>query len=393
MPTSSRPASSSRDKCVGQALSPGNRARLTLCILLLSPAAAQTLIPGDARRGEQIFRNESCIQCHSLNGQGGKTAPDLGKRIDRNYTPAVMTSLMWNHAPAMWAAMRQQGIVKSTLSPESAADLFAFFYSTRFFEKPGDAGRGKQLFAAKYCADCHGIAGSKAEGAPPVARWESLGDPLALVRQMWNHSVHMSAAFEKRKVAWPKLTSQELTDILVYLQNLPQTRGSAASFSFPTAGGGQALFESKGCAQCHTGKQALEKLLHNVTLTDIAAAMWNHAPEMMQIPPTFSQEEMGQIVGYIWARQFLLEAGNPVRGKRIFAEKNCATCHDDASSGAPSLAGHAPFSDISMVAVLWEHGPRMMERMRERNLAWPQFFAAQMSDLIAYLNSLRGAGT
>ena len=360
-----------------------------LAAMLPCTAPADTVFSGDARRGEQIFRSESCVGCHSLNGEGGKLAPDLGKRIDRNYTPAVMASVMWNHAPAMWAAMRRQGIVKSTLLPESAADLFAFFYSSRFFEKPGDAGRGKQLFAAKHCADCHGITESLSQGAPPVARWESLGDPLTLVQQMWNHSVHMSAAFERKNIPWPKLTAQELTDILVYLQNLPQTRGLAGNFSFQPAAEGPDLFESKGCAQCHAGKMALENRLRNATLTQIAAAMWNHAPDMMEIPPNFNQEEMHQLIEYVWARQFLQERGNAARGKTIFAAKSCAACHNDPSSGAPALSGRGPFSDITMVSVLWGHGPRMLERMRERGIAWPQFTAPQMSDLIAYLNSLR----
>ena len=41
-----------------------------------------------------------------------------------------------------------------------------------------------------------------------------------------------------------------------------------------------------------------------------------------------------------------------------------------------------------MVSALWDHGPRMLELMKERKLAWPRFTAMQMSDLIAYLNSL-----
>jgi len=30
------------------------------------------------------------------------------------------------------------------MTPDIAADLFAYFVSARFFERPGDAGRGKQ---------------------------------------------------------------------------------------------------------------------------------------------------------------------------------------------------------------------------------------------------------
>src|SRR5664280_1233261 len=118
---------------------------VSIAALFGAVALADNIIPGDARRGEQLFESERCIQCHSVRSQGGTLAPDLAKRIDRNYTPSVMASLMWNHAPDMWAAMKKQGIVKSTLSPESAADLFAYFVSARYFEKPGDAGRGKQV--------------------------------------------------------------------------------------------------------------------------------------------------------------------------------------------------------------------------------------------------------
>src|SRR5262249_50808859 len=151
-----------------------------------------------------------------LNGRGGNIAPDLARRIDRDYTPAVMASLMWNHAPAMWDTMKKQGMVKGELSSESAADLFAYFVSARYFEKPGDAARGKQAFAARHCSDCHGVSSSPFAGAPPVAKWESLGDPLILAQQMWNHGARMREAMGQKKIAWTPLTAQELTDMLVY---------------------------------------------------------------------------------------------------------------------------------------------------------------------------------
>ena len=146
---------------------------------------------GDARRGEALFRSQGCVQCHSVNGKGGTAAPDLAKRIDRNFTPTVMASLMWNHAPAMWEAMKKNGVTKTSLSPEAASDLFAYFVSARYFERSGDAARGKQTFAAKHCADCHGITSSPMAAAPPVAKWESLAEPVVLAQQMWNHGAKM----------------------------------------------------------------------------------------------------------------------------------------------------------------------------------------------------------
>jgi cytochrome c551/c552 len=222
-----------------------------------------------------------------------------------------------------------------------------------------------------------------------VAKWESLADPVVLAQQMWNHGPKMRAEFSKRKLAWGKLTGQELTDMLVYLQNLPETRNLAKNFSFPPSDSGEKLFSSKGCTECHVGKRALEVLLKNQTLTEIAVDMWNHQASMKNPPPTFTPEEMQQIIQYIWAKQYFRGTGSATRGKTIFAAKNCATCHNDAASGAPKLGkGKDAYSDITMVAALWDHGPQMLDSMTARKLAWPRFTAQEMEDLIAYLNSL-----
>ena len=358
-------------------------------LLVLGLRAAEE-VAGDSQRGEELFRSESCVQCHSIKGKGGSSAPDLSRIVDRDFTPAVLASTMWNHAPTMWSAMQAKGVTKSTLSEQSAADLFAYFYSTRYFDKPGDAGRGKALFTSHHCDECHGIATSKAAGAKPVAEWQSLGHPIVLAQAMWNHAANMHEAFAQKKLRWQEFTSQELTDVLVYLRNLPETRNLPSGFSYLPEQGGRAVFQEKGCVKCHTGKLALENRLRNVTLTDIAVDMWNHAPRMKPAPPTLDQDEMRKVVSYLWVRQFFRGGGNSARGKRVFAQKNCAACHENASSSAPSLAAKkGSYSTISMVSALWDHGPRMREQMLAKNLPWPQFSSAQMADLIAYLNTLQ----
>jgi mono/diheme cytochrome c family protein len=362
------------------------RATAAVAVLVWTASAADP-VAGEAKRGEQLFRTQQCIRCHSVNGRGGSFAPDLARRIDRNYTPTVMASLMWNHAPEMWAAMKRENLAPPQLSNEQAADLFAYFVSARYFEKPGDAGRGKQLWTSKHCADCHGLTESKA--GPAVAKWESLADPVVLAQQMWNHGAKMTEALTKQRIGRPVLSAQELTDLLVYLQNQPETKKLASNFSFPPSDSGPQLFQSKGCAGCHTGKLALESRLHNETLTGVAAAMWNHQAAMKQPPPEVSQEEMRQILNYVWARQYFRGEGDASRGKKVFEAQHCATCHNDPSSGAPKLAkGKDSYSDITIVSALWGHGPRMLDAMAQKKIEWPRFNAPQMADLIAYLNSL-----
>jgi mono/diheme cytochrome c family protein len=93
-------------------------------------------------------------------------------------------------------------------------------------------------------------------------------------------------------------------------------------------------------------------------------------------------------VSYIWARQYFQGHGSAERGKRVFADKHCAACHDNAASGAPKLpATKGGYSDITMVSTLWKHGPQMLDMMNQRKLEWPRFTAPEMADLIAYLNS------
>jgi len=116
--------------------------------------------------------------------------------------------------------------------------------------------------------------------------------------------------------------------------------------------------------------------------------MWNHAPLMGQAPPKLEGSEMRQIVSYLWTRQVLESGGNPTDGKKVFAARRCAVCHNDPSSGAPDLSSRkGSFSAVSMIATLWRHGPRMLEQMKAKDIEWPRFSARQMSDLIAYLNA------
>jgi len=366
---------------------------LCICVLTVwsAGAAVPPVIPGDSGRGARLFENERCVACHSVNGKGGKMGMDLSARVDRGFTPALLASAMWNHAPVMWAAMEGAGIERPKLSAADAADLFAYLYSTRFFDKPGDAARGKQAFSERHCAECHGITESRAEGAPPVVKWNSLGQPMVLAQQMWNHSSRMREAFARKKIAWQELAAQDLSDILAYLRNLPETRGMNVSFSFTTGDSGQAIFQTKGCVKCHVGKLALEDRLHNLTLTEIAVDMWNHAPRMIQPVPQLSEDEMRQLLSYLWMRQFVYAKGDVARGKQVFAAKHCAECHNGGEHGAPPLPGQGRgYSEITIVSALWKHGPQMFARMRQAKLAWPRFNSAQqMSDLVAYLNSVQ----
>src|SRR5580658_8966631 len=125
--------------------------------LLLAASLQAAAVSADSARGAQVFELQGCSQCHALNGVGPKVGPDLGLIADRGFTPAALAATMWNHAPGMWVETKLRSVTRPAIDEQQAADLFAFFYSLRFFEQPGDAGRGKSLFNSKKCPACHGI--------------------------------------------------------------------------------------------------------------------------------------------------------------------------------------------------------------------------------------------
>lgn len=346
-------------------------------------AAAQgAMTIGDSQKGAELFKSQNCVTCHSVNGEGGKSGPDLGKRSSRGYTPSELTALMWNHAPQMWTAMDAAKITRPKLSSDQAADLFAFFFAARYFEQKGDAGRGRKAFADKGCAECHNISSTNGGGGPAVMKWESVSDSIELSRQMWNHSSKMREAMKAKSVKIPELTSMEMNDITVYLQNLPATRNLKPQFTPASPETGELLFQVKGCAGCHKDVNALAKPGGFRTASDFAASMWNHSAKM-QVKSELRPEEMKRIVGYLWALQFAAEGGTAARGAKVFEAKGCNNCHGKGAERVLALGNRA--NSYEMISVLWGHGSEMQKQMAAKGIAWPRFQNTEMPDLLAYL--------
>ena len=81
-------------------------------------------VPGDVRRGREMLTAKGCVGCHSVQGRGAKTAPDLAavKGLD---SPAAVMATLWNHSfgadgPA------DRGKTWPELRPGDVADLVAY---------------------------------------------------------------------------------------------------------------------------------------------------------------------------------------------------------------------------------------------------------------------------
>ena len=361
-----------------------------VAIAAVAVCASLPLLMGDAVRGQGLFHSQGCVSCHSLNGEGGKTAPDLGAGAGRGFSPAGLAALMWNHAPRMWAAVSKQGAARPELSEQQAADLFAYFYAARYFDLPGDSKRGRALFGEKRCADCHAGPAPGPGGAPPVSAWESLRDPIALAQHLWNHSARMVQAMAQKRIPYPELTAEDLADLAAHVRRLSRPAELLPAAPVGSAETGAKVFQQKRCAACHIGSFDLKTRRTRFSLTDFAASLWNHAPRIPGNRPALDAQEMRDIVAYLGALQYFEEYGNIDRGRKVFTKKKCAACHAESASGAPDLSGKAgTISSYQMVTVLWKHGPAMLEAMRGRKIDWPRFTGTEMSDLVTFLHGPR----
>ncbi len=51
---------------------------LSICIISIS-----AIYMADTPKGADLFRSEGCIECHTINGRGGKIGPDLTSVTER----------------------------------------------------------------------------------------------------------------------------------------------------------------------------------------------------------------------------------------------------------------------------------------------------------------------
>ena len=353
-------------------------------------------------RGEELVDDNGCLGCHALDGQGGTRAPDFAQLAGRSKTPASLATTMWNHSPRMWAEFESAGQQVPKLTSSEAADLFAYFYSTLYFAAKGDPVRGQNLFQDMSCISCHSEVLEPRPVKSLLGSWTDLKDPVAWAERMWNHSDEMVAATSNRGIDWPRFSEQDLVDLVVFLSRLSPDSPQSGAFGIGEPEMGRTAFESN-CESCHTfgdtdrSKVNLLARTRPSTIMGYAAAMWNHAPMMRARGASLSRPsrevrpgEMRDLMAFLFSQRYFLEEGNVSQGARVYEAKNCANCHEvrRAETGAPDLSKVTEeYSPITLTSALWRHGPTMLRSMRQQGLAWPEFQDAEMTDLIAYLNS------
>ena len=183
-----------------------------------SNAGAQSVLRGNAPQGWKVFQAK-CIQCHSVNGEGGKVGPELGPDRDLPHSTARFAAVLWNHAPAMLARARQASLEMPTLDGDDIKDVQTFLNSMEYFEPSGSAFLGERVFAARGCARCHGLMAEGTKEGPQLKPGSDAYTPVSLASTLWNHGPGMWARAQQLGVAWPTLEGADLGNLTSFLND------------------------------------------------------------------------------------------------------------------------------------------------------------------------------
>ncbi|MBI4442162.1 MAG: cytochrome c [Acidobacteria bacterium] len=272
----------------------------------------------------------------------------------------------------------------------------------------GSPTRGARLFSDLGCNACHGLYGVGSDIGPDLGTSLPAGSsPVRIVADMWNHSPQMWEKMRDAQLGFPRISEQDALDLLSYLYVVRylDVPGDADK--------GEALFASKGCTQCHTldGSRAgsgpdLGQLDAETPIV-WAQRMWNHGQTMetlmetKNVPwPSFKDEEMLNLLAFLQKKssgrrqEATLLPATPSRGKSLFLNKGCSSCHAVDGEGGqegPDLGPRheASPSIVQFAGLMWNHSPQMFAQMEKKGVTRPQFAEREMADLIAYLYLVR----
>ncbi len=168
---------------------------------------------------------------------------------------------------------------------------------------------------------------------------------------------------------------------------------------------GRIVFEAKGCIDCHaisgfggTIGPDLSKQRYYGSFLELAAIIWNHIPKMnrqfrklKKERPSFSEQEMLDLIGFLYYLRYLGEPGSVQNGRKLLKSKGCLNCHSLNGRGgeaAPDFVDLGPFgSPLYLVQAMWNHGPQMQAEMRRQKMSYPKLEGKDIVDISAFLRA------
>lgn len=174
--------------------------------------------PGDAGRGRAVFADKQCARCHLPRGRPG-VGPAL-EELRRPQGAFELAGRLWNHVPAMFAALQWEGVPWPRIRGEEMADLMAYLQATPTRDPPPDPLKGQVALVRKECLKCHSLRGEGGRIGPDMAtRRADYASAAAWAATMWTHTPRMAAVAAERGVLYPRFSGDEMGNLVGFLRS------------------------------------------------------------------------------------------------------------------------------------------------------------------------------
>jgi cytochrome c2 len=182
----------------------------------LAPAAGQA--PGDPARGQEVFAAKHCARCHLPRERRG-VGPAL-EELRRPQGAYELAGRLWNHAPAMFTALKQDGVDWPPIGPEEMADLMAYLRADPGRDPAPDMFKGQVALVGKGCLKCHSWRKEGGRVGPDLTeRRRSFAPAATWAATMWGHTPRMAAVAIQHGVLYPRFTGDEMMHLIGYLRS------------------------------------------------------------------------------------------------------------------------------------------------------------------------------
>lgn len=267
---------------------------------------------------------------------------------------------------------------------------------------------GSRVFGRSRCGACHAVRGFGGGEASDLGFGGEARSLHELAAALWNHLPDRLDAMAEREVRPPRISPREAGGLVAFLHSLRYLDPAG------DADRGGRLFRTKGCRDCHQVAgvggvvgPALDFLEIYGAPIQVAAAMWNHGPRMLEAlesrdlrRPQFTGSELADLIAFLEGgdggvpeRRLFVLPGRRDAGRTVFRRRGCIECHGPPGAGGragPDLAERARGrSLLDFAAAMWNHQPDMLAEAERSGREVPELEPAEMADLVAYLSSFR----
>ena len=171
----------------------------------------------DPDRGRAIFIGKQCIRCHPAAGK--QVAGPLLSDLRRPQGEMELAGRLWNHVPAMFSMLAQEGLEWPRISVSEMADLMGYLQADPARDPEIDLAKGQVTLIRKGCLKCHSLRREGGQVEPDLAEPRSdYESPAAWAAAMWTHTPGMAGMASRQGIPYPRFSADEMVNLVGFLR-------------------------------------------------------------------------------------------------------------------------------------------------------------------------------